>query len=526
MPLDKSRIQGFGHDGGKSAEKESWFGQESKEWKCPKGHVLTPWCAKPGWCDGCGSKINTGDPVMDCRQCNYYLCRTCAPEEAESSSLWGSIPSFADMGAHPAVSSALDNVALSIGDVLDAATQDLSEMAGDLKSFVASAVGLEEEPEEEQKTEAKKVLEAVSPRSRQEAMGAISDFCQKYPAARVRPTTQELEKLWAAIGGLKPVALNSAFYDELSFSNGDTSWQPRLRVLFALEFLFRKDGPGKEVAISVFHQARSLILHLTEVQQCAEKAKEVIRLFSQKKEAPREAPGEEAKDAKAKASPTKGPPPGPEADLLDMSAPVATVPSPAAAPGAAPGAAPADLDLLGELQCPAPPSAVATLAPPAAASASTGGTGASGALSPSAALALALSSAPMAPTATLPQDLDLLAAPKAPAPVPARPASGLPFAGLGMTSAPNAAPAAAPPTGGMGHAMGPMGPMGLPAASLGNAAKAAPRVPPPFASRGKVGHPYMPIPASLDSPSQPPPLDQFAFVSDITGIGDLAKPAK
>ena len=196
---------------------------------------------------------------------------------------------------------------------------------------------------------------------------------------------------------------------------------------------------------------------------------------------------------------------------------VATVPSPAAAPGAAPGAAPADLDLLGELQCPAPPSAVATLAPPAAASASTGGTGASGALSPSAALALALSSAPMAPTATLPQagaaqkalqtsaycacqDLDLLAAPKAPAPVPARrevqsccyeypgshireekfcfavktrrefgglffslfctvlfgcakfgcssrPASGLPFAGLGMTSAPNAAPAAAPPTG-------------------------------------------------------------------------------
>ena len=66
-------------------------------------------------------------------------------------------------------------------------------------------------------------------------MGAISDFCQKYPAARVparvwepiphrppgclglalrffsevRPTTQELEKLWAAIGGLKPVALNS-----------------------------------------------------------------------------------------------------------------------------------------------------------------------------------------------------------------------------------------------------------------------------------------------------------------------------
>ncbi|CAE7272444.1 sqd [Symbiodinium sp. KB8] len=429
------------------------------------------------------------------------------------------------MGAHPAVSSALDNVALSIGDVLDAATQDLSEMAGDLKSFVAS------EPDEEQKAEAasKKVLEAVSPRSRQEAAGAISDFCQKYPAARVRPTTQELEKLWAAIGGLKPVALNSAFYDELSFSNGDTSWQPRLRVLFALEFLFRKDGPGKEVAISVFHQARSLILHLTEVQQCAEKAKEVIRLFSRKeeKEAPEEA--KEAKDGKAKAK--AKPAPAPEADLLDMSAPVATVPSAAAsaAPGATPAAVPAALDLLGELQespapAPAAPAAVPATAPAATAGASasavSGTATAVSPLSPSAALALALSSAPMAPTATLPQEMGL---------GPARgaqrgscasqaeeklvwPASGLPFAGLGVSAAP-AAPAA-PPTG-----------MGLP--GLGNAnAKAAPRVPPPFASRGKVGHPYMPIPASLDSPSQPPPVDQFAFVSDITGIGDLAKPAK
>ena len=52
-------------------------------------------------------------------------------------------------------------------------------------------------------------------------------------------------------------------------------------VLYALEYLFRKDGmgkdgidqscpfgalwsPGQEVALSVFHQARSLVLHLTE----------------------------------------------------------------------------------------------------------------------------------------------------------------------------------------------------------------------------------------------------------------------
>ena len=84
----------------------------------------------------------------------------------------------------------MDNVALSLGDVIDAATQDLSEMASDFKSFVASAVGLEEDEEaletQRQVAELKKKVESCSPRSRQQAAEAISEFCQKYPAARVR----------------------------------------------------------------------------------------------------------------------------------------------------------------------------------------------------------------------------------------------------------------------------------------------------------------------------------------------------
>ncbi|CAJ1327013.1 unnamed protein product [Effrenium voratum] len=374
MPLDKSRIQGFGSSNGPAQQESSWFASSStaapQAPKCPAGHELAPWCAKPGWCDGCGAKIKAGQPVMDCRQCNYYLCRTCAPQaeaEEEAPSFWGAVASLTDMGSGPAISSALDNVALSIGDVIDAATQDMSEMASDFKSFVASAVGIEDESGDEaerQKAAAmKKSIESVSPRSRQEATSAISDFCQKYPAARVRPNSQELEKLWAKISCLKPVALTSAFYEELSFANGDTSWQPRLRVLYALEHLFKQGGTGKEVAMSTFGQARGLIQHLVEVQQCSDKAQEVTKLFTGKVE---EDPGSKADtEGTDKAKPAvKAVRPEPEAapDLLDMSEPAPVVAAPASTLG--------DLDLL-VMDSPAPaaslPQDLDLLAPAAAA---------------------------------------------------------------------------------------------------------------------------------------------------------------
>eukprot|EP00438_Fugacium_kawagutii_P023804 Skav228151 [mRNA] locus=scaffold2683:232820:244408:- [translate_table: standard] len=68
----------------------------------------------------------------------------CLQATEETPSFWGAMASLTDLGSGPAVSSALDNVALSLGDVIDAATQDITEMASDFKSFVASAVGLEE----------------------------------------------------------------------------------------------------------------------------------------------------------------------------------------------------------------------------------------------------------------------------------------------------------------------------------------------------------------------------------------------
>ena len=59
--------------------------------RCPIGHELAPWQALKGSCDGCGRLICTGERVMDCRACNYYLCVACCPTKCLDQGLWSSI---------------------------------------------------------------------------------------------------------------------------------------------------------------------------------------------------------------------------------------------------------------------------------------------------------------------------------------------------------------------------------------------------------------------------------------------------
>merc|ERR1719450_755253 len=48
--------------------------------QCPQGHALQRAKAAAGACDGCGRFVVAGEPVMDCRDCNWYLCTTCHPQ--------------------------------------------------------------------------------------------------------------------------------------------------------------------------------------------------------------------------------------------------------------------------------------------------------------------------------------------------------------------------------------------------------------------------------------------------------------
>lgn len=80
MPINRDVIQGFGSNG-----------TQVKCWKCPNDHMLQLWTASGGGkCDGCHRRIYDGESVMDCRQCNWSLCRTCHPQERDNS-LWGAI---------------------------------------------------------------------------------------------------------------------------------------------------------------------------------------------------------------------------------------------------------------------------------------------------------------------------------------------------------------------------------------------------------------------------------------------------
>eukprot|EP00931_Biecheleriopsis_adriatica_P077320 TRINITY_DN5090_c0_g1_i1.p1 TRINITY_DN5090_c0_g1~~TRINITY_DN5090_c0_g1_i1.p1 ORF type:complete len:604 (-),score=158.97 TRINITY_DN5090_c0_g1_i1:188-1741(-) len=512
---------------------------------------------------------------MDCRQCNYYLCKNCAPqaEEEEAPSFWSAVASLTDMGSGPAMNSAIDNVALRFGDVIDAATQDMSEMASDFTSFVSAAIGIDDDDEvdenEQQQRQAsamKKSLEQVSPRSRQEAIEAVSNFCEKYPMSRVAPNAGQMDKLWATISVLKPTACVSAFYDQLSFANGDTSWQPRLRILYALEYLFLKGGQAKDIAMGIFHQSRIIIQHLVEVQQCAEKAFEVMNLLSGKTQVQMPEDGAQADDeGQQGASPKSAAKPAAKKakeaapDLLDMADPVTSAPAPAAS--AATGA----VDLLGGVDLVSAPAPAAPLAAPPAAA-------------PAAAVAAPVSTA-------LPQDLDLFAAvpasgSTAPAGRPAEPdpfdpnqkpampsignATGMPAMGQAGMNAPLGAPmggasfamggamGGAPLGGAMGGA--PFGGVPFGGAPFGNSMGAgyggaqlftgsatgssvgstmSGRAAPPAlnmasgingsmaASGAKAkGLPYIPAASELTPLSSNAPKDPFSFVTDVTGIGD------
>jgi len=111
MPLDQSRIQGFGSDGSKE-----------KTWRCPKNHLLQPWKANAGRCDGCNKRVQKDDMVMDCRQCNYYLCDECHPQQREKEDwFWGSVSYF------------MEQASQEVSEI----AAEFQEMAGEFETFVS-----------------------------------------------------------------------------------------------------------------------------------------------------------------------------------------------------------------------------------------------------------------------------------------------------------------------------------------------------------------------------------------------------
>lgn len=185
-----------------------------------------------------------------------------------------------DQMSNPTVRSALDTVQLRFADAYYVASQDMSEMAHEIKTIFASAVGRVPEPvkppvDEEIPPRAKDpdVTEEV----RNEVTELMSSFCRSYPATRVVPTLQELEGLWLKCSALPPNSVCGSLYDQLSWSNGDIEWQPRFRALHILEYFYVKGGLGRDIANTILNIGSGLLEHLAnDVPQCKDKATQVI----------------------------------------------------------------------------------------------------------------------------------------------------------------------------------------------------------------------------------------------------------
>mmetsp|Transcript_80487 Transcript_80487/g.152894 ORF Transcript_80487/g.152894 Transcript_80487/m.152894 type:complete len:460 (-) Transcript_80487:139-1518(-) len=284
------------------------------------------------------------------------------PEPQKSSGNFsGFLDALRDQVSGPAMRSAVDSLSLQITDALEAAQEDMSEMAFEFKSFASSAIGIQ--PSSSATSSSTKETSAsdgvvvherraevvMSPRQKAEATTLLSKFCSNYGAARVAPRPAELEDLWLRCSVLQPNTVASAIYEQLSFADGDLEWQPRLRILYLLETFYWKGGVGRNITDGILNHGGGLLQHLaTEVPQTKEKAEQVIQVLSGQAGAPPESQKVEAAAASAVASSAKAPMekraagPAPQEDLLDLAAPSSGATS-SAAPAAAAATGPVDL---------------------------------------------------------------------------------------------------------------------------------------------------------------------------------------
>lgn len=101
--------------------------------ECPAGHGLQAWIARAGTCNGCGEDVQSGTVVMDCRQCNWYLCPMCHQRDLiESPTTWDvlvSLPNAQDV----------EGIAHDLKTLVGVVSQDIQQLGNDMKIFVSTA---------------------------------------------------------------------------------------------------------------------------------------------------------------------------------------------------------------------------------------------------------------------------------------------------------------------------------------------------------------------------------------------------
>mmetsp|Transcript_125579 Transcript_125579/g.250545 ORF Transcript_125579/g.250545 Transcript_125579/m.250545 type:complete len:334 (-) Transcript_125579:104-1105(-) len=225
------------------------LGSGSADALCPQGHRLQAWVARAGSCNRCCAPVEAGEHVLDCRWCNWYVCRACLPVyQAPSPSLVTSITTL------PAY-------------VIDQAVHDAGALLRKPRTCNRPSGESVSRPS------------MCTPRW-QAASAVIGEFCEQRSAATPSPTIAELEGVRVKCTFLPADAVADAMCEQLCWVV-DFAWFPKLRALHLVEHFHASGGASREAVNLVMARAGSLILQLTGVPQCKAKAIEVMRSVCQ-----------------------------------------------------------------------------------------------------------------------------------------------------------------------------------------------------------------------------------------------------
>eukprot|EP00443_Scrippsiella_acuminata_P017818 CAMPEP_0115213054 /NCGR_PEP_ID=MMETSP0270-20121206/23600_1 /TAXON_ID=71861 /ORGANISM="Scrippsiella trochoidea, Strain CCMP3099" /LENGTH=242 /DNA_ID=CAMNT_0002626799 /DNA_START=43 /DNA_END=774 /DNA_ORIENTATION=+ len=105
----------------------------------------------------------------------------------------------------------------------------------------------------------------------------VAAFCERCPAAGVKPSAMELQALADTCAPLPCSSVVAAFREQLSWSGGFSEWQPRARALHGLRYFSAQDGSVRIVAQRTIRETERILKHfVAEVPQCRELAMQLL----------------------------------------------------------------------------------------------------------------------------------------------------------------------------------------------------------------------------------------------------------
>eukprot|EP00397_Hematodinium_sp_SG-2012_P005446 GEMP01005466.1.p1 GENE.GEMP01005466.1~~GEMP01005466.1.p1 ORF type:complete len:478 (+),score=100.52 GEMP01005466.1:44-1477(+) len=199
---------------------------------------------------------------------------------------------FSRVSVSPGVQSAMDTVTLSVGDAVERTTDVIADSIDTLGGWISSSLWRRsstsskntEATKSNEDTEGNALVgdhgdDADATATQKEGWGSteqvINELCA-IRGTRVVPTISQLDYFCDRVSGLRLSEVTKEISSQLSYSAGDTQWQPRLRVLYGLQAIHEN---GMNVVFTkIMREVHELVTSLLNEPECAEIAQQVLDL--------------------------------------------------------------------------------------------------------------------------------------------------------------------------------------------------------------------------------------------------------